>query len=257
MGTWKTFDVRGADVEAVRHEIAHEAFRVGANFFDSSPMYGEAERVLADAVRPVRDAVTVATKVWSESGSEGHQQIQRALRWFGGRVDVYQVHNLVSVERHLPYLDELHARGQVRAIGVTHYAHAAFPELMRWMDGGRVHCVQIPYNAADRIAEREVLPRAGELGIGVIVMRPLGGGRLVLSSPPDFELRRFARFGVRTWAQILLKWVASDPRVHVAIPATSKRGRMTENALAGDPPWFDQEARDQVSALAARAAGTE
>ncbi|MDR5684040.1 MAG: aldo/keto reductase [Armatimonadota bacterium] len=252
MGTWKTFDVRDAEAEAICHEIAHEAVRAGANFFDSSPMYGEAERVLADAVRPMRDTVTVATKVWAETEAEGRRQIERALRWFGGRVDVYQVHNLVSTERHLSYLEDLHVRGQVRAIGVTHYTHAALAEIIRWMESGRVHCVQVPYNAADRAVEREVLPRAQQLGIGVIVMRPLGGGGLARRSPPVSELRRFEPFGVQTWAQVLLKWIASDARVHVVIPATSRPGRMTESAVAGDPPWFDEETRERISALASR-----
>ncbi len=251
MGTWKTFDVRGT-AERARHRIAREAVEAGAAFFDSSPMYGEAERVLGDAVRPLRSRVQVATKVWASSEEEGRAQITRALDWFGGRVDVYQVHNLVAVERHLPYLEALRAQGQIAVVGITHYAHSSFPDLLRWMDTGRIACVQVPYNAADRAVEAEVLPRAHAANIGVIVMRPLGAGALVRRSPPQTELRRFKAFGVRTWAQVLLKWVASDPRVSVLIPATSRAGRMTENAAAGVPPWFGEEERERVGALAVR-----
>jgi diketogulonate reductase-like aldo/keto reductase len=57
---------------------------------------------------------------------------------------------------------------------------------------------------------------------------------------------------VRTWPQALLKWILSDVRCHVAIPATSKPERMTENAAAGNPPWFDAEERAYVVRLAAR-----
>jgi aryl-alcohol dehydrogenase-like predicted oxidoreductase len=96
------------------------------------------------------------------------------------------------------------------------------------------------------------LPRAQELGAGVIVMRPLGEGRLVRQGPPAEEMRRLEAFGVRTWAQALLKWVVSDPRVSVVIPATSKPERAAENARAGDPPWFDPETRDRVSHWARR-----
>ena len=46
-------------------------------------------------------------------------------------------------------------------------------------DTSRVQIVQIPYGAADRVVEREVLPLAHELGLGVLVMQPLGTGRLV------------------------------------------------------------------------------
>ena len=51
-------------------------------------------------------------------------------------------------------------------------------ELLRVMATGRVAQIQVPYNASDRVVETEVLPAAAELGIGVIVMQPLGVGAL-------------------------------------------------------------------------------
>jgi aryl-alcohol dehydrogenase-like predicted oxidoreductase len=117
--------------------VVHEALQAGCNFFDTSPMYGDAERVLADAVRPVRDSALIATKVWTPSAEEGRHQVQRALRWFGGWVDVYQVRNLVATDLHLPYLEQLRVEGRVKVVGVTHYSHRAFPELLRWMEDSR------------------------------------------------------------------------------------------------------------------------
>jgi hypothetical protein len=51
MGTWRTFDVHGGQDEARSREIIRVAFEHGANLFDTSPMYGEAERVLGSQVR--------------------------------------------------------------------------------------------------------------------------------------------------------------------------------------------------------------
>jgi aryl-alcohol dehydrogenase-like predicted oxidoreductase len=149
-------------------------------------------------------------------------------------------------------LEELRDRGQVTVVGATHYQHSAFRELIDVMQTGRIGMIQIPYNAADRLVEREVLPLAHELGLGVLIMRPLGAGALVNSPPPASDLARLEHYGVRSWAQALLKFVLSDPRVHCAIPATSKIARAKENAVAGDPPWFDEETRDYVSFLATR-----
>jgi aryl-alcohol dehydrogenase-like predicted oxidoreductase len=250
MGTWRTFDVRGAAAEAERRAIVDAALAAGTNLFDTSPMYGESKRVLAQALDGRRDRAIVADKVWTPSVTEGREQIRRALNWYGGRVEIYQIHNLVSWREHLPILEDLQQRGALQVIGATHYQHSAFGELMEVMNTGRVQMIQIPYNAADRVVEREVLPLAERLELGVLIMRPLGAGALVQHAPAPQDLARLERFGVRTWAQALVKWVLSDPRVHCAIPATSKVERATENAAAGEPPWFDEEAREYVAALA-------
>lgn len=254
MGTWKTFDVPLEDDEAmrVRREVVEVALEHGVNFFDSSPMYGRAEKVLADTLGDRREGVMVATKVWSRSVERGREQIAQALEWYGGRVDVYQVHNLVEWRAYLPLLRELQTEGKVRAVGITHYAHESFGEMMSIMEREGVQTVQVPYDATDQAIEADLLPLAQELGIGVIVLSPLGGGSLVRTSPPARELEPLRLFGVETWAQALLKWVVSDPRVTVAIPATSRPERMEENARAGDPPFFGPDERERVSWLARR-----
>jgi aryl-alcohol dehydrogenase-like predicted oxidoreductase len=247
MGTWQTFDVRGQAEERVRHEIVDEALAAGVRVFDSSPMYGEAERVLGEAIGTRREEAFVATKVWSSSVEEGRRQVERALGWFGGRVDLYQVHNLVAWPEQLTMLEGLRDQGRTRLLGATHYSPSAFAELAEVMRSGRIQAIQVPYNPREREVEREILPLAEELGIGVLVMRPLAQGALVRRSPPAAELRAL---GVGSWAQALIKWVLSDPRCTVAIPATSTPGRMTENARAGEPPWFDETERAYVARLA-------
>jgi aryl-alcohol dehydrogenase-like predicted oxidoreductase len=227
-----------------------EALAVGANLFDSSPMYGQAERVLGQSLRGRRNEALVATKIWTPSGEEGEAQIHRALGYFGGRVELYQVHNLVAWREHLPRLERLKEEGSVLAIGATHWNPSAFAELGVVMRTGRIDAVQIPYNPREREVEREILPLAGELGLGVVVMRPFGEGSLMRRPPRSEDLTPLAPFGVTTWAHALLKWILSDPRCNVAIPATSKPGRTTENALAGKPPWFGPDERALVGRLA-------
>ena len=59
-----------------------------------------------------------------------------------------------------------------------------------------------------------------------------------------------APFGVTTWAQALIKWGLSDPRVQVSLTATSHPGRLADNAAGGSPPWFGPEEREHVLRLA-------
>ncbi len=114
----------------------------------------------------------------------------------------------------------------------------------------RITAIQIPYNPLQREVEDEILPLAADFGLGVVVMRPFAEGGLMRRIPSEAELAPLKPFGVTTWAQALLKWILSDPRCHVAIPATSHPGRVTENAAAGDPPWFGEEERAFVARLA-------
>jgi aryl-alcohol dehydrogenase-like predicted oxidoreductase len=250
MGTWKTFDVSGPDDVARSAEIVHHALDVGIDLFDSSPMYGHAEDVLARGLDGVRDRALVATKVWTRSGRKGRAQIKRAIEIYGGRVDLYQVHNLVATNRHLPVLEAERDAGRVRAIGATHWDSRAFPELELVMRSGRISFVQIPYNPLETEVMERILPLAEDLGLGVIVMRPLGGGPLAAGSVDPARLAPLEAYGVTTWAQALLKWVLSDPRVTTAIPATSRLPRVDENARAGSPPWFGDDERDLVATLA-------
>jgi aryl-alcohol dehydrogenase-like predicted oxidoreductase len=143
--------------------------------------------------------------------------------------------------------------GRVGLIGATHYSPSAFGELAEVMETGRLDAIQVPYNPREREVERRILPLAADLGLGVLVMRPLGEGALLRRPPDPADLAPLRPFGVTTWAQALLKWGLSDRRCHVAIPATASPERLAENAAAGSPPWFGPDERALVSALAGAA----
>jgi aryl-alcohol dehydrogenase-like predicted oxidoreductase len=247
LGTWQVLDVRGAAAEANARAVVDAALAAGATFFDSSPMYGEAERVLAAALHGRREQALVATKVWSHTTAEGRRQIERALAWFGGRVDLYQIHNLANWQGQLPVLEALRDNDQLAAIGATHYSASAFDELETVMRTGRITAIQVPYNPLERAVERRVLPLAAELNLGVVVMRPFAEGGLLRRTPPEEKLAPLRPFSIETWAQALLKWGLSDPRCHVAIPATSRPERMAANARAGQPPWLGPDERAYVA----------
>ncbi len=249
MGTWQTFDVGDAQV-AARREVVDALLEAGGEVVDSSPMYGRAERVLGRTLEGRRDAAFVATKVWTADDAEAEQQIDRALGWYDGRVDLYQVHNLLGWRTRLSQLERRRDLGQVRFLGVTHYAARAFDELCEVMRTGRVDAVQVPYNPREREVEHRVLPLAADLGVAVLVMRPFAEGGLLRHAPRQDALAPLSAYGVRTWAQALLAWILADDRCTVAIPATTRPSRMRENAAVGVGPPFDREARDYVARLA-------
>jgi diketogulonate reductase-like aldo/keto reductase len=243
LGTWNTF---GGDA-SLAARVVGAALDAGCRLLDSSPMYGGAEGSVGAALRNRRDGVRVATKIWSPSTDAGREQFRHQLEWFG-RVDIEQIHNLAAWRDHLPWLEHERDAGRISELGVTHYSPRAFDELASALQTGRFDVVQLPLNPHERECERELLPLAAELGIKVIVMRPLGEGTLVRRSPPADVL---AELGVESWAEALLKWSLSDPRVDVVIPATRDPDHARANARAGEPPWFGTEERQLVERLAA------
>jgi len=245
LGTWLTFDV-GPERQAAADEVVETVYEHGTRLFDSSPMYGRAEEVLGRAIDGRRGDVFLATKIWTRSQEEGRFQLEAQLRYFGGRVVLEQIHNLVAWEQHLAWLQQEREQERVRFIGATHYQASAFDELEAVMKTGEIDAVQVPYNPQERAVERRILPLAEELGLGVIVMRPFAEGGL-LPGPGERELEPLR---VKTWAEALLKWILADERVTCVIPATSDPAHAAANAAAGDGPWLDDEQRRMVEELA-------
>ncbi len=248
LGTWATFDLPD-EAQPVADAVVDAAFTAGTRLVDSSPMYGRAEPVLGRTLAKRRQDAFVATKIWTRSGPEGRAQLEAQLAYYQGLVDLEQVHNLVAWQEHLDWLEIEQDAGRIRYLGATHYAASAFSELARVMRSGRIDAIQVPLNPREREVERELLPLAEELGLGVIVMRPLGGDGSLIPAPVPRELEPL---GVATWAQALLKWALSDRRVTSVIPATRNPDHARENAAAGSPPWFGPEERRLVEELARR-----
>jgi aryl-alcohol dehydrogenase-like predicted oxidoreductase len=246
LGTWLTFDLPD-EQQDVANAVVEAAFAQGTRLVDSSPMYGHAERVLGRALADRRTQAFVASKIWTQSVSQGRAQLQTQLGYYGGQVDLEQVHNLVAWREQLDWLEHERDARRVRFLGATHYSPSAFGELAAVMRSGRVDAVQVPLNPREREVEREILPLAEELGLGVIVMEPLGGAGSLIPAP---DARELEPLGVATWAQALLKWALSDPRVTSVIPATRNPEHARENAAAGSPPWLGPEERRLVEELA-------
>jgi len=247
LGTYRTFDSDASRARAV----VDAALAAGTTVFDSSPMYGGAQASLGAALAGLRDGTSIATKIWTPNVDEGRAQYEEQRRFFG-RIEFEQVHNLVAWEEHVRWLEDEKAEGRIDRIGVTHWNAGAFGELERALRTGRFDVVQLPLNPAEREVEQRLLPLAAELGVAVIVMSPFGGtgAPLLRRAASRDELMPLRDYGIETWAQALLKWVLSDPRIDLVIPATSRPERAEENAAAGVPPWLGPRERARIARLA-------
>ena len=237
LGTYQGFDVApDSAAYAQLPDVLRALFAAGGSVIDSSPMYGRAEASTGEllAAAGSRPKAFIATKVWTRGRADGLRQINESLRLLRvDPIDLMQVHNLLNWRTHLQTLRELKAAGRIRYIGITHYNAGAYDELAAVMRAEHFDFLQINYSLDEREAERRILPLAAERGMAVLINRPFGGGGL-LRRLRDRPLPGWsAEIGAASWAQLLLKFVLSNPAVTCAIPGTGRPAHMADNAGAG------------------------
>jgi len=177
------------------------AFReAGGTLVDTADVYagGESERVLGRLLSEVvdRDEVLVATKAYGETGagpmgrgtSRGHllSALDASLRRLQlDHVDLWQLHAWDPVtpwEEAMAALDTAVASGRVRYAGVSNYAGwqlaATATHQRSWPGRAALVSTQVEYSLLERGVEREVVPAAQELGVGLLPWSPLGRGVL-------------------------------------------------------------------------------
>lgn len=252
LGTWQSFDI-GTDAEtlAAREGVLDAFVAEGGTLVDSSPMYGRSEEVIGTlaARRGLRPKLFVATKVWTAGKAAGLRQMEESEQKLQARpLDLIQVHNLLDALAHLDSLTDWKGSGRVRYVGVTHYTASAHPAVAKVLSARSLDFVQINYSVAEREAENRLLPLARDLGLAVIVNRPLASGALMNHLRAKPLPSWAAEIDCTSWAQVLLKFAASHPAVTCVIPATSRLEHLLDNMKAGRGRFPDAAMRAQIVA---------
>lgn len=250
LGTWQAFDVdQGGEPWAQAREALDRFVEAGGRVVDSSPMYGRAEAAVGALAAELEGGPSLffATKVWTSGKAQGEAQMRQSMdRLRRGKIDLMQVHNLLDVDTHLKTLADWKAEGLIGHVGVTHYDESAYPAVEQVLQRHAVDVLQINYSAAERTAERRLLPMARERGIAVIANRPFAGGeifaRLRATPLPDWA----EDIGARSWAQVMLKFVLSHPAMTVAIPGTRNPRHVLDNLGAGSGVMPDGGLRARI-----------
>jgi diketogulonate reductase-like aldo/keto reductase len=237
LGTWQTFDeAPGSPQLAELKQVLQLLVELGGSVVDSSPMYGEAERVVGElsAEAGLRDQLFFATKVWTSGRNAGIRQMEESFQLMRTeRMDLMQVHNLVDVATHTKTLKEWKAAGRIRYMGITHYHSGAFAELERLVRTREYDFVQFNYSIDDRAAESRLLPACADSGTAVLINRPFSQadlfGRVRGKALPAWA----ADFDCQSWAQFFLKFLLGHPAVTCVIPGTRRVKHLRDNLQAG------------------------
>lgn len=160
-------------------------FDLGITFFDTANMYTTSEEKIGTALKTVREKVVIATKTSQRGAKEAAAHIDLSLQqlktdW----IDIYQLHNISNEEAlqeilapHGAYEAVSKARdaGKIRFIGFSSHSIQTAMEALKT---GLFQTLQFPFNFIENDPENELFPFACQNDVGVIGMKPLGGGLL-------------------------------------------------------------------------------
>ncbi len=241
--------------EAARAPLkaALERFHVlGGTVVDTAPMYRTSETVLGDLISElgIRDDLFLATKADRTDGADATvAQMEESLRRLRtDHIDLMQVHNLLGWQEALPVMREWKQEGRVRYIGITTSRARQYEEFEKVMRAEDLDFIQVNYSLEQRGAAERLLPLARDRGMGVIINRAFGGGR-IFSTLGDQPVPDWAReFGCESWAQFLLKYALGHPAATLSIPGMTKLHHVDDNfgAAHGRLPTPEERARQEA-----------
>lgn len=169
--------------------LLNRTLDMGINFIDTAWLYEESETLIGRALKGRRSEYILATKVphFADEGLTGQslrQKIEDAIASSlrALQTDVIDLLYIHSVPEEVlqrgevaDILEDAKRAGQVRFIGATTYGEAA---ALAVLADGRYDCLQIAYNALDRLLEERVMPLAQEKGVGLVIRSVLLKGAL-------------------------------------------------------------------------------
>lgn len=191
-----------ADVEA-NAAVVRYAFDRGINYFDTAPSYTRSEETFGVAFREMnRDGFYVSTKSNKPSGDALRKDLETSLERMGvDYIDFFHIWYVLSLESWKQRLDggavaaALRAReeGLVRHVAVS--SHMSGEDIKQMLTEGPFEGVTLGYCAINFPYRDLAVRTAGEMGLGVITMNPLGGGLIpqhaekfdFIREPEDFS----------------------------------------------------------------------
>ncbi len=239
------FPMKGGSIDEARSiAMIRDAIDKGINYFDTAYFYhnGKSESLLGEALSGgYREKVKIATKLppFMVSKLEGAKKIfnTQCTKLRTDYIDYYLLHMLpdkttfdrmVSIGV-MQWLEQLKMNGTIKNIGFSF--HGSKTDFEQIVTAYPWDFCQIQYNYLDENnqATKSGLELAGSLGIPVIIMEPLRGGKLV-NNLPEQVIKEFKDFDEnRTPAEWALRWIWNHPEVTVILSGMSDEEQLAEN----------------------------
>jgi uncharacterized protein len=234
----------------------------GVNYFDTAYPYhtGKSEVVVGKFLKPHREKVHVVTKLpprFAQSEADCDRLLDEQLKKLDtSYLDVYLLHGIgrstwaqLKALKITSFLDRIQKDGRARLVGFSfHDDVKIFKEIVDSYDWA---ACQIQYNYYDEHhqAGKEGLTYAASKGMGVIIMEPLRGSKLVDPVPAEAQALWDTAKVKRTAAEWALRWVWNHPEVSIALSGMSAMNQMIENVRAADEGRPNSLTQEELSLI--------
>ena len=172
---------RLTEAEAVA--VVRGCLDLGITFIDTANGYTTSEERIGKAIAGRRHELVIATKTHAHTGAEARANLELSLRRLGtDYVDLYQFHGVNSEQDYqllmaeggpFEVFQQAKREGLVRHIGFSSHSITMAQTLAKT---GQFETVQYPFNFIANEPETDLLPLVRAQCMGMIAMKPLGGG---------------------------------------------------------------------------------
>ncbi|MBR5152884.1 MAG: aldo/keto reductase [Clostridia bacterium] len=249
------------DQEKAEREMLY-ALEQGVNYFDTAYIYPGSEVALGKFLaKGYRDQVYIATKLphYTVKTLEQADKIfeEHLTRLQTDRIDYYLIHMLTDIggwERLCEmgireWIQQKKESGQIKQLGFSY--HGGTPEFLKILEAYDWDFCQIQFNYMDEHSQAGLtgLKRAGELGIPVIIMEPLRGGRLTNGLPANAKKIFDQDARHRSAAEWSLRWIWNHPEVTCILSGMNDMAQVEENVRVAEdafPNVMTQEEFDVI-----------
>lgn len=255
----------GHGAERVEAKKVFDAYaEAGGNFIDTADSYqfGESEEIVGEFIAAERDNFVVATKYTlgvndtygvartGNSRKNMVRSVEGSLKQLKTeRIDLYWAHfadGVTPMEEILRAFDDLVRAGKILYAGLSNFPawRVSRGDLLAELRGwAPIAGIQIEYSLAERTGDRELLPMAEALGLGVALWSPLGGGFLTGKYRSSNEGRINSRLAVLVHTEKTVRETAILDEVLVV--AKEVGASPAEVAIA----WLLQKAAKSTTSL--------
>ncbi len=230
------------DLEKTEKEIL-AAYRNGVNYYDTAYIYSGSEAALGEILErnQLREKVNIATKLpqymISNAAALDRYFNEELSRLRTGWVDYYLMHHLTDYSQWEKlkqlgiedWIREKKASGQIRNIGFSYHGNTEmFLKILKDYDWD--FC-QVQYNYLDEFAQagREGVETAEKMGIPVVIMEPLRGGKLVSLLPEKAKALIEKEGEGNTPASLAFRWLFDQSCITCVLSGMNSLQMVEEN----------------------------